>query len=486
MCSIWMVLGYMLSILIGSCVAQVFFSPREAISFMDSPTYGFFLYGGTAFLYLLGLLFSIRRIADGLRAEKKGIGILTLFITIGAFAACAIGLKDTIAVSRSITQETCLQRVAPSANLSHCDLAGANLSGRDLNNADLVGVDFSNADLSGAILANANLQGSNLSNAQLSHSDLSGANLYGSQVENTNFTEATLRKTNLSHSWTYAKVDFSGLDLTEADLSYMSAEEVDFTQAKLNRANLQSMRVEGYVSFRQANLDDAALNFSYFHTADFSQASMRKTDLSNIGFSDRALFENADLEQAVLFNFPILDDTGLNIELSLQQVNAASVFMPTPYVLCGNAPLPWASSFDPVHDKATKNIYFSFVDVGTWTAYGYMEPWPQDWKIPESWSTQVTDARDIEIIICDAWNYVRIEHCSYALCGYDRVRIDRIVTIKLAQTGNVLDEKVFPGSEPEPCLGIVTCPQSGGIRDHTGEKFQNFPAIIEWIMTVLD
>jgi len=182
----------MLILVIGGLSAQVFFSPRDAIYYMNDNLFGYILYGGIAFLFLFFLSISIPGLVKGLRAPSKWLGFFSLMVTVGALFISSKGLSDTFIVAQSLTQENCLKRIHPNADLSHCDLSGTNLSERDLRGANFEDADLSNANLTGSTLIGAQLLGSDLSNTNLSQADLSGANLVSAKLDNVTFEKAII------------------------------------------------------------------------------------------------------------------------------------------------------------------------------------------------------------------------------------------------------------------------------------------------------
>ena len=489
----WMAFGLMLFLLIGSLLAQNLFAPRDAIFYMNDTLYGFVLYGGIAFLYLWFLIFSISGVVTGLRAEHKGLGVITLVVTIGAFALSAKGLTETITVSQSITKENCLKRIAPNADLSHCELAGVDLSGQNLSDVDLEDADLSHANLAGTTLVDAYLPGCDLSDANLSQANLTGADLYGVRIDNTNFENAIIQRSNMSNAWSMEGINFKSADLSGADLSSILSDEVDFSRAVMNGSNLQWVRIELFASFDQANLDGADLSHAYFHEVDFSNASLRNADLSEMNFSNGD-FYNAEMGQAILVNFPLLNAS----DLTNNQINEVSIFLPNQDTLLQGSALSWASTWDKENGIALVYLHWDLNNPRV--SYGYMNTWPQDWSIPDNWLAQVSDARKLEIIIFDEVDKI-VKACYFEgpkcerfppnLVQVERIRFDRVITIIEAQTGRTLGEKVFPGSEPASCPPTEDCGDWMLSAPHgiepplLGEEFTDYPAILEWVVTVL-
>src|SRR3954451_12179540 len=132
----------------------------------------------------------------------------------------------------SYTNLTCLDRIAPSAGLSGCNLAGADLSGYDLQNADFTGADLHNAKLDNVSLGGADLSGADLEGASILGSFLSNTNMQYAKLDGARLDASTVDKADLSNASVH-RVNGVGTILTGAKLVAADIVDSDFSKAQL-------------------------------------------------------------------------------------------------------------------------------------------------------------------------------------------------------------------------------------------------------------
>ena len=129
--------------------------------------------------------------------KDKGVRVIfksMVLLTPGVLAVLVIGsMYSGLWESASqVSQERCLQRISPGADLQKCDLQGADLAGVDLSGANLSDANLSGANLSEANLKAANLSWANLTETNFASADLNAANLSHARMVSTNLGSAAL------------------------------------------------------------------------------------------------------------------------------------------------------------------------------------------------------------------------------------------------------------------------------------------------------
>lgn len=87
----------------------------------------------------------------------------------------------------------------------------------------------------------------------------------------------------------------------------------------------------------------------------------------------------------------------------------------------------------------------------------------------------------IDVIICHAYSVVRIENCHYLDPGnysdiYIRYRTDDTVQLVNCETGRVITQRKFEGTNPSACPDEIV----------RGEIYGDPPTPDEWLFWVLD
>lgn len=156
-------------------------------------------YGGWIFFQILLAVFFLIILFNFLKnlplkngAKIVGIITLGLIFVLGGFKL----IQGISSISRT-SQESCMRRMAPSADLQDCDLRGITLTDGDLSGANLSGANFESARLSGVDLSDADLNHADFEESvqtdmNFSNAKLVFANFLDCRLDKVNFTGANL------------------------------------------------------------------------------------------------------------------------------------------------------------------------------------------------------------------------------------------------------------------------------------------------------
>ncbi|MFQ5497618.1 MAG: pentapeptide repeat-containing protein [Nitrosopumilus sp.] len=212
-------------------------------------------------------------------------------------------------ISDSMKNKTshCSDPLAPSVDLSGCDLRNQHIEEIDLGNANL-----KNVDLKGTKIKNVELKNATISDGDLRRTEISGVNLSESELSGINLSNAILRETNLRGSNLEESVlrymnfkdsdvkgaDLSGADLTGSTFRGVGFSNVNFTGSDLSETDFSGINLAESI-LRDSNLHGANLTGSTFIKAVLIKSNLNNADLTNANFKDANLY-GSDLTDAIL------------------------------------------------------------------------------------------------------------------------------------------------------------------------------------------
>jgi uncharacterized protein YjbI with pentapeptide repeats len=454
-----------------------------------------------------------------------------------AMAFVALGCVGALVPATVVVLRSCNLRLEAGADLSGCDLSGQDLSGLDLSGADLADADLSDtdlrvtdltdADLSGASLEGASIEGASLDgatlvDADLRDQDLSGIDLTGSDLSGVNLAGATLVDAELAGSdltaadliaADLARADLSGAALVNADLAGASLDSVDLEGADLTGADLSGASLDGVV------LTEATLSGADLTGASLEDAQMDGVDLTGAVLDDadlgRALLRHAAITDATLVGANLVDAVLDGANVSGTAIEGASLEGASLVDVVGLADLDLAAALGIAIDDlgetlAVQNIRLerredilaalapacrgegiaeaavfptgSLRSVVVLSKIG--RPASLTEETPARW--EPVAVRFAQLVACAGPERSEtVEVCRYFVIETGqrgetvrRVRFSLPARIVEARTGNVVDERVFEGSQPQFCALEINPPlfEATLAGDHV-----TFPQIRPWL-----
>jgi hypothetical protein len=239
-----------------------------------------------------------------------------------------------------------------------------------------------------------------------------------------------LSNASLRHAKLY-RVDGSGAKLADADLAYARLDNAILSDADLSSANLERANFTN-ANLSRADLRGATLRWSNFTGAQLAEARLDGAVLDNTTLVN-ATGLPSDEEWAAILGIP-LDQLGIALSRKNVWLEDTSVLR----IVCEGKGVAEATPYQP--EKPLHPVAISGKNFGT--SLG------DDADI-----IRPTAVRFAELVACVGPSVeITVQVCKYTLgARVKRVAWERQVTIRAAQTGEVIASRAFQGSPPESC-----------------------------------